>query len=550
MSDRGGSSRKRNYPKGKKDGTATPAVEPEVDVATDKDNNGKWPGSKLRTGWEHWDDTNEAYDNDITHNSGFYNTGRHRTATAEQVGLRRRIREWRKTKFEHHLFDMQIVPKGMHALPPTKTSYFVRFKILPEEGEAEERIFEFTLIEAPYDFEIYDATPGKPRLHIYDVLASLPQPDLTRETPERLSKLQADWYAANSGEKTHLLELRLNSQPKPRADWLFPRRQQTHLSDAKQQSRLQAGLEAHRVRKSRFRELPLELRNKIYSHVFPPIIEPKPLNSKHRGPWKLDPLNASLLLVSKACYQECSDHLFTSHSFRLDFPTLFRYLAGYGFETKRKFDSRRAVLHKIKHLELAFDYDAFMLFFGVKFPDPKLQYLQRKGKAWGNLQANLLQDLPFVDLTLTFDDLNRTHRTDTVEAVDNIIDHAIPFLRGRQAFVRGGVSDDQRARFESAINSKRLADFVSDETQSLRDAWSDDARCGGNDITSTTSWAAEDKDDPEDKSRSRSANEIMFGTDSGTQDAWAGVGGWSDPDLDTTDTWAMGGHMDLDGVIW
>ncbi|GAB7338403.1 hypothetical protein MBLNU457_4697t1 [Dothideomycetes sp. NU457] len=522
--------------------------------------NGKWPAGEVRMKWDNDNiniNINEERDNDVTYHCGFRNTGRNKEETPEQIGLRKRIRDWQLSRFERFLFDLQIIPKEMHALPPTETSRFVRFKIIPEEGEAEERIFEFTPLptRGPYGYEIYDATPGKPRLHINDVLASLPQPNLQGESPQRLSNLQQEWYkCVNSRKQTHSVELRVNAQQKPRADWSFERKQQIHVPRTDPRLKLQAAREASQLGPF-LGKLPQEVRNEIYSHVFPSVIEPKPINSRHRGPWKLDPLSASLLLVSRACYRQFSDHIFTSHTFRFDFPTLFRYLAGYGFKTEREFDPRRAVLHKIKHLELAFDHDGFMLFFGVKFRRSEREYLQRKTKAWGNLKADLLLDLPFVKLTLTFDDSDRTWRTDRVEAVETILQHAVPFLRGRDVSVQGGVTDDQRDWFRDAINPNPLADSVTGESsaksENPRGAWNDDAHCGAKDITSTTSWATEGKDDPEEGSRSRAASKVKFGADSATQDALAGAErGRSEWDLDTNHNSAQGSHKDHDFVMW
>ena len=522
-SEQAATGRKKNNSRPRNNKQKSPTTTPNVNVPSDKEmsyieeHNCQWPGGKVRTGWELEQFVPLEYDNDLTYESGFLNIGRNKETTKEQIWVRRCVREYKKNSFESYVFDMQIIPKEMHALPPTQTSYFVRFRIQPDGGESHERILEFARNSTT---EIYDATPGRPRLHIKDLLKSLPHPDLSNWLSDKRIGMQADWLV-------------------------------------------------YAKKPFRFLDLPLELRRRVYSHIFPHIIEPKPLDvKKHREPWKLDSLNRSLLRVSRTVYQEFSDHIFTSHTFRLDHPTFFRYLAGW--QTEHKFDSRKAVLHKVKHLELAFTHDAFMLFFGVQVPDHRLEYMQKNEKAWGDLQAEFLPSLSFVDLTLTFDDPNLKYYPDRMATVDTILNHAIPYLRGKQVYVQGFILDEQKERFEAAINANCLSDFMPlDDTnekpestlyESAEDSWGGDNWYNADSIAAAATleyvndihlveddlpMLAKSEDDPE----GRAANEVMFGPVP-TQDAWNDVGGWTNEDPNLVETWATSGDMDLDQVIW
>ena len=203
-------------------------------------------------------------------------------------------------------------------------------------------------------------------------------------------------------------------------------------------------------KKFRLLDLPAEVREICYGHVFGPFIEPYPASRARRlGPSSLTMMrrmpNFNILLACKLVYQEASAILFDYT------PFLIEHYGVLGTVTMAT-----PLRSRIRRLELALTHDAFLYLF-------RHETARRDGEIVPDRShgALALRRMRLTRLELTFAPPSFTTGSGIFDGacqkavVKGIVDLAWPFIHGHPVQLSGFIKTSQKAAIDATCNLER-----------------------------------------------------------------------------------------------
>ncbi|UJO11922.1 hypothetical protein CLAFUW4_02173 [Fulvia fulva] len=210
----------------------------------------------------------------------------------------------------------------------------------------------------------------------------------------------------------------------------------------------------HNTKTFPFLRLPSEIRELIYSFLFPSTFQTYPYCMSQRRPWKVSAGisqqqgNANILRANKQLHNEASHILFRDTTFLIENTSIMN----------RALRHTPALAKNMTRLELSFNHTQYLRLFGF--------YLNEHADYPPKDAAYALRNLDLKLLTLriaepeTYNSRSPSGGRKTVtscqkKAVKYILRTAYPFVKGHPVEIEGFVARKQKERFEGAMRGKR-----------------------------------------------------------------------------------------------
>ncbi|EME48422.1 hypothetical protein DOTSEDRAFT_18956 [Dothistroma septosporum NZE10] len=206
----------------------------------------------------------------------------------------------------------------------------------------------------------------------------------------------------------------------------------------------------HNRKPFRFLSLPSEIREAIYSFLFPTTFQPYPYCLSRRRPWNIkqgiahEQGNTALLRVNKQLHNEAGHVLFRDTTFLLERTGIM----------ERVLSWTPALSKNLTRLELSFEHEQYLRLFGFYFNEDAIYDAKPAVYCLRELDLKLLTIR--IGPPITYRTIYGSNTTSCQKkAVKHILRAAYPWVKGHPVEVIGFIVSKQKFIYESKMKERR-----------------------------------------------------------------------------------------------